>query len=94
MTTRQAGGIALVLVVISVLLSTVLQTVELVHSRTSLAEMRELQEGPVQEALRMQRQFDALAAGVGQLAASGDTGAKTVIEEMRRQGVTLPEPKH
>jgi len=90
MTTRLAGGVALVLVVLSMLLLVAFQTVEIVHNRVTLAETRALQEKPLQEAAKVRRQYDALAAGVAELAASGDAGAKTVIEEMRREGVTLP----
>ena len=93
MTTRQAGGIALVLIVISVFLMVVFRSIELVEERASLFELRELQDGPVRETTKLRRQFDALAAGVAELAASGDIGAKTVVDEMRRQGVPLPAAK-
>ena len=94
MTTRQAGGIALVLVVISSFLMVAFRSIELVEERWSLAELRQLQDNPVREALKLRRQFDALAAGVVELAAAGDIGAKAVADEMRRQGVQLPAPKH
>jgi len=58
-----------------------------------VAELRQLQDNPVRETLKLRRQFDALAAGVAELAASGDIGAKAVVDEMRRQGVQLPAPK-
>jgi signal transduction histidine kinase len=93
MTTRQAGGIALVLIVISVFLLVVFRSIELIEERASLFELRELQDNPVRETARVKLQFDALAGGVAELAASGDTGAKTVLDEMRRQGVQLPAAK-
>jgi hypothetical protein len=93
MTTRQAGGIALVLVVISSFLTVVFRSVELVEERWSLVELRQLQDVPVRETLKARRQFDTLAAGVAELAAAGDSGAKAVVDEMRRQGVQLPAPK-
>jgi hypothetical protein len=94
MTTRQAGGIALVLIVISVFLMVVFSTIELVEERRSLAERRGLQDNPLRDAAKLQRQFEALGAGVTELAAAGDSSAKTVVGEMRREGVILPEPKH
>jgi len=94
MTTRQAGGIALVLVVMSSFLMVVFRSIELVEERRSLTELRQLQDNPVRETLKLRRQFDALAAGVAELAAAGDIGAKAVVDEMRRQGVQLPAPKH
>jgi hypothetical protein len=93
MTTRQAGGIALVLVVISSFLMVVFRSIELVEERWRLAELRQLQDNPVRETLKLRRQFDALATGVAELAAAGDTGAKAVVDEMRRQGVQMPAPK-
>jgi hypothetical protein len=93
MTTRQAGGIALVLVVISSFLMVVFRSIELVEERASLIDLRELQENPVRETAKLKRQFDALAAGVAELAASGDGSAKNVVDEMRRQGVQLPAQK-
>lgn len=93
MTTRLAGGIALVLVVLSMLLLVVSQTVEIVHNRVNLTETRETQEKPLEEAAKARHQFEALSAGLVGLAAGGDPGAKTVIEELRRDGITLAPAK-
>jgi hypothetical protein len=94
MTTRQAGGIALVLTVISVFLMVTFDTIGLVEERRSLSERRGLQDNPLREAAKLQRQFEAIGAGLTELAAAGDSNAKTVVDEMRREGVILPEPKH
>ncbi len=94
MTTRQAGGIALVLIVISVFLIVSFSTIELIEERRSLVERHDLQDNPLRETATLQRRFEALGAGVTELAAAGDSSAKTVVEEMRRDGVILPEPKH
>ena len=94
MTTRQAGGIALVLIVISVFLMAAFSTIGLIEERRSLSASRDLQDNPLRETAKLQRLFDALGAGVAELAAAGDGSAKTVVDEMRREGVILPEPKH
>ena len=94
MTTRQAGGIALVLTVIAVLLMTVFHTIELVQEQGGLAQLHGLQENEVREAARLRHQFDALGGGVAELAANGDIVAKAIVEEMRREGVVLTAPKH
>lgn len=93
MTTRQAGGIALVLTVLSVFLLVGFRTIELVEERRSLMELRDLQNTLVDETLKLQRRFDALAAGVVELAASGDASAKAVADEMRRAGIQVPAAK-
>ena len=94
MTTRQAGGIALVLIVLSVFVSVVFRSIELGEERRGLSEQHDLQDNPMREAAKLRRQFDALGAGVAELAAAGDPGAQAVIDEMRRQGVALPAAKH
>jgi hypothetical protein len=94
MTTRQAGGIALVLIVISVFLMVTFNTIGLVQERRSLSERHDLQDNPLRDAGKLQRQFEALGAGLTELAAAGDSSAKTIVDEMRREGVILPEPKH
>ena len=93
MTTRLAGGIALVLVILSMLLLVAFQTVELVHNRVNLADTREAQQKPLQEAEKVKRQFEALSAGVAELAGGGDAGAKAVIEELHHDGITLGPAK-
>jgi len=94
MTTRQAGGIALVLTVLSVFLMVVFNTVGLIEERRSLSARRDLQDSPLHEAARLQRVFDALGAGLNELAAAGNSNAKTIVDELRHEGVILPEPKH
>ena len=94
MTTRQAGGIALVLLVVALCLTMVFRTIELGQERGSLVQLRNLQETPVRDALKLRHQVEALAAGVAELAAAGDAGAKQVADELRREGVILPAPKH
>ena len=93
MTTRQAGGIALVLVVISMFLSVVFRGIELLEERRNLALLHDLQDASLQQATRLRHQFDVLASGVMQLAAAGDDSAKGIVEEMRRQGVALKPAK-
>ena len=92
MTTRQAGGIALVLLVLSALLTGTFRSIELVEERRRLTELRETQESAVRAAATVRRQFGTLAAGITALAAAGDDSAKTILDDMRRQGI-LPAPK-
>jgi len=93
MTTRQAGGIALVLLVVSMFLDVAFRSIELTEERRSLHEQHDLQDTPVAAAAKLHRQVDLLAAGVAELAAAGDDNAKAIVEEMRRQGVNLAAPK-
>jgi hypothetical protein len=47
----------------------------------------------VQEGLKLRQQLETLAGKTAQLAAEGDEGAKTVVDQMKRQGVNLAAPK-
>jgi len=65
------------------------QTFELVRGRAALMTARAAQEQTVQQSVQMRRQLDALANGTARLAAEGNSNAKTVLEDFRRQGVAL-----
>lgn len=64
-----------------------------IHDREGLAEQRRAQEPTVQEAIRLRQQLEALAGKTAQLAADGDEAAKTVVDQMKRQGIALNPPK-
>lgn len=65
-----------------------------IHDRGTLADQRRAQEPSVQEAIRLRQQLETIADKTVRLAGEGDEGAKSVIEQMKRQGVTLtPPPK-
>jgi hypothetical protein len=81
------------LIVVSFLVLLVFETAYAVHDRQMLADQRRSQEPVVQEALKLRQQLEALASKTAQLAGDGDEGAKTVVEQMRRQGINLTAPK-
>jgi hypothetical protein len=41
----------------------------------------------------LRQQLETLASKTGQLATEGDEGAKTVVEQMKRQGINITAPK-
>ena len=69
------------------------QVGEAIHDRGALSDLRSAQEPTVQEAIKLRQQLEALASGTAKLTAEGDEGAKTVVDQMKRQGVTLNPPK-
>lgn len=93
LTTRLAGGIALTLVVIAVFLMAGSQTLGLIEYRHALVERRAAQESAMQEGGEVRTQLQAIVGETSQLAASGDTAAKNVIETLRRQGVVISPHK-
>jgi hypothetical protein len=82
-----------VLVVLSFFVLMAFETGYAIHDRQALADQKRAQESVVVEATRLRQQLETLAGKTAQLAAEGDEGAKTVVEEMRRQGITLSTPK-
>jgi hypothetical protein len=89
------GGlqVPVILVVVSVFVFMAYETAQAIHDRSTLSELRRAQEPTVQEAIRIRQQLETLAGKTAQLAAEGDEGAKAVVEQMQRQGVTLAPPK-
>jgi hypothetical protein len=92
---RVLGGLGLpiILVVVSLFVLMAFETGQAIHDRGALADLRRSQEPTVQEAIKLRQQLETLAGRTAQLAAEGDEGAKTVVDQMKRQGVNLSPPK-
>jgi hypothetical protein len=68
------------------------QTYLLIGDRLALLNARAAQEPTMQQSLKLRHQIDAIATGLAELAASGDTSAQAIIADIRRQGVTVRNP--
>jgi hypothetical protein len=77
------------LLVLGFVLMVGFQTVQLIRERGNLFELQLAQEPTVQEAAKLRQQLDSLAKKTAALADSGNLSAKAVVEEMRRQGITI-----
>jgi hypothetical protein len=82
-----------ILVVLSLFVLMAFETFEAIHDRGALADLRRSQEPTVQEAVKLRQQLESLAGKTAQLATEGDEGAKTVVDQMKKQGVNLNPPK-
>jgi regulatory protein YycI of two-component signal transduction system YycFG len=85
--------VPVILLVVSLFVFMAFETGQAIHDRSALSEVRRSQEPTVQEAIKIRQQLETLAGKTAQLAGEGDEGAKAVIDEMKRQGVTLAPPK-
>jgi hypothetical protein len=83
-----------ILVIVSLFVLMAFETGQAIHDRSALEELRRSQEVTVGEAVKLRRQLQTLAGKTAELAAAGDSGAKSVVEQMKRQGVTLSVPKN
>jgi hypothetical protein len=89
------GGwwLPVVIVAVSFFVLMAFETGYAIHDRDALAEQHRLQETAVQEAVKLRQTLEGLAGKTAQLAADGDEGAKAVVDQMKRQGITLSAPK-
>jgi hypothetical protein len=83
-----------ILVIVSLFVLMAFETGQAIHDRSALEELRRSQEVTVSEAVKIRRQLQTLAGKTAELAAAGDAGAKSVVDQMKRQGVTLSVPKN
>jgi hypothetical protein len=81
--------IPLSLLAISWLLWTIFQLVMLISEGSNLKTLKANQENTVQQAVRLRAQLDSIAAKTAVLASKGNPGAKTIVDELRKRGVTI-----
>jgi hypothetical protein len=101
MTARGSSGDAspwrwtlpIVLVVLSFFVLMAFETGYAIHDREGLADQLRLQEPAVQEAMKLRHTLEVLAGKTAQLAADGDEGARTIVDQMKREGIALSPPK-
>jgi len=93
---QQAGELPLpvVFVVVSLFVLMAFETGQAIHDRSALEGLRHSQQATVQEAVKLRQQLQTLASKTAELAAAGDSGAKTVVDQMKRQHITLAAPKN
>ena len=90
---RNALPPPLILVVVSLFVLMAFETGQAIHDGGALAQLRRAQQPTMEQAIKLRQQLQTLAGKTALLAAAGDAGAKSVVERMKRQGVTLSAPK-
>jgi hypothetical protein len=83
----------LILVVVSLFVLMAFETGQAIHDGSALAALQRAQQPTMEQAIKLRRQLQTLAGKTAQLANAGDAGAKSVVERMKQQGVTLSAPK-
>ena len=79
----------LVLLAAAWLAWTAFQTVQLVVESSSLDAAHGQQESLVQNATKLRQSLDSIAAQTQRLADLGNPNAKSLVEELRKRGVTI-----
>jgi hypothetical protein len=92
---RQGNGLPppLILVIVSLFVLMAFETGEAIRDRGALAELMRAQQPSIEQAAKLRQQLQNLAGKTAELANAGDAGAKSVIDQMKAQGVTLGAPK-
>ena len=86
-------SLPVILIIVSLLVLMGFQTYQAVQDRETLLDLQRAQEPTIQQAIKVRQQLETLAGGTAQLATEGDENAKAIVDEMKRQGVTLSQPK-
>lgn len=81
--------IPLGLLAVAFLAWTIFQTVVIYREATSLRAMKANQEPTIGQATKVRGQADSIAGKLAELAAKGNPGAKMIVDELRRRGVTI-----
>ncbi len=84
--------LAVAVLALAFLLAVLFQSVQLWRERSSMNQIYQNQEQVLPDVLKLREQVNSLAGDVAQLAQTGDTAAKQVIDDMARQGVALRPP--
>jgi hypothetical protein len=65
------------------------QMTQLLRERDSLAVARFNQEHPIENAKKLREGLDTLAKQTQLLATKGNAGAKLIVDELRKRGITI-----
>jgi hypothetical protein len=89
---RVANRLPLVLTILALFVMIAAQTFQSARARGTLQTLFAGQETTMQNALKLRHEMEFLAGKTATLAAQGDEGAKSVVAEMKQQGVVLTAP--
>lgn len=81
--------VPLLLVVVTLVLLTGFQSLQLIRERHTLGTRIASQDKPLAEAKRVRTQLNAIAGDLSKLAGQGNGNAKTVLDLLRQRGITI-----
>ena len=89
---ERSPAIPLAILAVAMLVWTASIGWNLVSEKSRLEQARAGQETLVQNSQKLRASLDALATETAKLAAEGNPGARLLIEELRKRGVTISKP--
>lgn len=84
---------ALAILAIAFFLSVAFQTYMLVRDYANLQSAQAGQQTPLEQALQMRQETEALAGDIAALADKGNSNAKQIVDSMRQQGIAMHSPQ-
>ena len=88
------SNLPLIITLVSLLIWFGFQTLQFARERSNMTFLKANQETALQESQKVQTQFQAILAKLSELANRGHTGAKLVVDQLQRQGLSFrPEPR-
>lgn len=82
---------ALTVLAAAFFLTVAFQTYELIREHSNLDDALAGQQMPLEQAVQMRQETEALAGDTAALADKGNANAKQVVDVMRQQGIALRE---
>ena len=90
---ERGGNLPLTILLIALVIWFGFQTLQLASERANLNEASSHQDAAMQEAQKLRTQFESLITKLSELANKGHAGAKLVMDELQKRGMTAqPEP--
>ena len=86
---RSVSPVPQLLLAAGLVIWTAFQTFMLIDEHRTLNAARANQEATVQQSVKLRDQLDSIAAKMQILADKGNVGAKTIVEELKKRGVTI-----
>ncbi len=79
----------LLLVIITLLIWSIFQTVQLFNERLSINTVYDNQENVIADAIKMRNQLNVISAGTKRLAEQGNANAQAIVEQLAKNGISI-----
>ena len=88
---REGRGpfVPILLIVVSMVAWSGFQATQLIRERRDLVTLRSNQEPVVEQSTRIRNQLDSIARRLADLSGQGNAGARVLVEELGKRGVTI-----
>ena len=86
---RWSVFVPLLILAVTYLAWTVFQTMTLIKERETLTTLRTNQEQQIQNSKKLRENLDKLAKDTRVLADRGNPGARMIVDELRKRGITI-----